>query len=260
MFDYDNDGDLDIFASNFVEGEVDVIDGFKEKRAWNGTTYTGPALYKNDGKGFFKNLGEKAGFVPASIMGAQFIDMDLDGDEDVFLGPGSHPLRNMQPLFVYRNNGNDTFSNVTPHEDPIYMGKFHGMAFADMDRDGDPDIVVNNGGIHLSDRFRDMVLENQTEGKNWLHLRLKGKSANASAIGARITMEFGDRKILQEVSAGEGFSSTNSPYLVFGLGDAKQADKVSIQWMNGVVQELGALAANQALVIEEGSETPVRIY
>ena len=73
-------------------------------------------------------------------------------------------------------------------------------------------------------------------------------------------MEFGEQKILQEVSAGEGFSSTNTPYLVFGLGDAKQADKVSIQWMNGVVQEVGALAANQALVIEEGSETPVRIY
>ena len=188
------------------------------------------------------------------------MDMDLDGDLDVFLGPGSHPLRDMQPLFVYRNNGNDTFTNVTPHNDPLYVGKFHGMAFADMDRDGDPDMLVNNGGIQLNDRFRDLVLENQTEGKNWLHLKLKGKSANSSAIGARITVEYGGKKLLQEVSAGEGFSSTNTPYLVFGLGEAIQADKVRIEWMSGVVQHLGSVAANQALFVEEGTKTPVRVY
>ena len=153
MFDFDNDGDLDIFATNFVEGDLPVLKGYQEKRRWSAPSYLGPALYKNDGKGFFENIGEKAGFVPASIMGAQFVDMDLDGDQDVFLGPGSHPLRNMQPLFVYRNNGDETFTNVTPLDDPRYVGKFHGMAHADMDRDGDPDMIVNNGGIQLNDRF-----------------------------------------------------------------------------------------------------------
>jgi len=260
MFDYDNDGDLDIFASNFVEGDLAVLDGYITEREWVGTLYGGPALYKNDGKGFFKNIGKSAGFVPASVMGAQFVDMDLDGDQDVFLGPGSHPLRDMQPLFVYRNNGDDTFTNVTPHDDPRYVGKFHGMAFADMDRDGDPDMIVNNGGIQLNDRFRDLVLENQTTGKQWIHIRLKGTKSNAGGIGARVTVEYGGKQLLQEVSAGEGFSSTNTPYLVFGLNDATQADSVRIEWMSGKVQTLGPIAANQGVIIEEGKETPTRIY
>ncbi|MDP6947282.1 MAG: CRTAC1 family protein, partial [Myxococcota bacterium] len=231
MFDYDNDGDLDILATNFVEGDLEVLDGFQVVRKWDGTIYGGPALYKNDGSGHFTNIAQAAGFVPASIMGAQFVDMDLDGDLDVILGPGSHPLWNMQPLFMYRNNGNDTFTNVTPLDQPEYFGKFHGTAFADMDRDGDPDVIVNNGGIQLNDRFRDLVLENTTEGKNWLHVKLVGTKANRSGVGSRITARFGDRQLLQEVSAGEGFSSTNTPYLIFGLGDAPKVDSLVIDWM-----------------------------
>ena len=260
MFDYDNDGDLDILASNFVEGDLAVLDGYQHKREWKGPRYGGPALYKNDGTGNFTNIGESAGFVPASIMGAQFVDMDLDGDQDVLLGSGSHPLRDMQPLFVYRNNGDDTFTNVTPLDDPRYVGKFHGMAFADMDRDGDPDMIINNGGIQLNDRFQDLVLENTTTGKNWIHIRLEGTTANRGGIGARVTAEFNNKKLLQEVSAGEGFSSTNTPYLVFGLGDAKSVQNITVEWMSGVKQTTGPLAANQALLVKQGKSTLVRVY
>jgi hypothetical protein len=259
MFDFDNDGDLDIMASNFMEGDKAVLDGYRVKRSWEGT-YMGPALYKNDGKGNFKNIAEAAGFVPASIMGAQFIDFDLDGDMDVILGPGSHPLQDMQPLFIYQNEGNDRFINITPLDNPLYFGKFHGVAFADFDRDGDPDLYVNNGGITLSDRWRDLVLENKTEGQNWVHIRLEGTTANRSGVGARLLGEFGGKKLLQEVSAGEGFSSTNTPYLVFGLGVAKTMEKLTIHWPGGEPQVLENLAANQALLIKQGDATPRRIY
>jgi hypothetical protein len=260
MFDFDNDGDLDILATNFVEGELEVLEGFQKAQAWQGALYGGPALYKNDGTGHFENIGDKAGFVPASIMGAQFVDMDLDGDQDVILGPGSHPVWNAQPLFVYRNNGDDSFTNITPLDVPEYFGKFHGMAFADFDRDGDPDVIVNNGGIHLNDRFRDLVLENTTTNQSWLHVKLVGTKANSGGVGSRITVRFGDRQLLQEVSAGEGFSSTNTPYLVFGLGSATQVDSLTIGWLGGEAQVLGPIAANQALIVTQGDPNPKRVY
>jgi hypothetical protein len=259
MFDYDGDGDLDILAANFVEGDAQVLAGYQKERKWEGL-YWGPALYKNDGTGNFVNVAPTAGFIPASVMGAQFIDYDLDGDMDVILGPGSHPLKDMQPLFIYRNEGGDKFTNVTPLDDPLFFGKFHGMAFVDHDRDGDPDLYVNNGGILLSDRWRDLFLENTTEGMHWLHVKLVGTTANRSAVGARITATFGDRKMLQEVSAGEGFSSTNTPYLIFGLGQSATVDRLQVEWPGGETEVMTNLAADQAIVVTQGTPEPRRVY
>jgi hypothetical protein len=259
MFDYDNDGDLDILASNFARSEERVVKGMLEKLPWE-MGYHGAALYKNDGTGFFTNIAEKVDFLPASIMGAQFVDFELDGDLDVVLGPGSHPLSFMQPALFYRNDGNDTFTLITPLDDPHFYGKFHGIAFADMDRDGDPDLIMNNGGVMLSDRWRDLVLENTTTGAHWVHLMFKGTESNRSAIGARVTVEVGDKKLMQEVAAGQGFSSTNSPYLIFGLAEHDATGPITVRWPSGTVQKIPPLAADQALVITEGSDTYRRVY
>ena len=259
MFDYDNDGDMDILATTFTEYEGHLIRGFEQKLPHR-RTYVGPALYKNDGTGHFQNVTESAGFLPAGYMGAGYLDFDLDGDLDVVLGPGSHPLPYMQPLMFYRNDGGDKFTNITPLDDPDFYGKFHGMAFADVDRDGDPDFYVNNGGVLLSDRFRDLFLENQTKGATWLHLGLTGTESNRSAIGARVEVHVGERKLVQEVAAGQGFSSTNSPYLIFGLGTAPSVDKVQIRWPSGKVQTLPSLTAGQAIIVTEGSKSLRRIY
>ena len=259
MFDHDNDGDLDILAANFVENPNDVLAGFLEVKP-HGAQYAASALFDNDGTGKFENITAKTGFVPASIMGAIYIDYDLDGFEDVVLGPGRHALENAQPLFVYRNNGDDTFTNVTPLDDPHFFGKFHGMSFVDWDRDGDPDLYVNNGGVLLSDRWRDMFLRNETTGKRWLHLRLVGTRSNRSAIGARIRVYVGDRVLTRVVAAGQGFSSTVTPYVVFGLDQAEQADRVEIRWPNGHTQRLPAIAADQALVVTEDEADLKRIY
>jgi len=259
MFDYDNDGDLDIFAANFVENPDHVLEGFQKPRDRDGL-YKAAALYQNDGEGRFKDVGAEVGFIPASIMGATYLDFDLDGDLDVVQGPGRHALENAQPLFIYRNDGGTRFTNITPLDNPHFFGKFHGMASADLDRDGDPELYVNNGGVLLSDRWRDMVLENTTQGKRWIHLRLEGTKSNRSAIGSRVTVRVGERTLMQEVAAGQGFSSTNSPYLIFGLDEAPQVDGVTIRWTNGDVQELPALAADQALVVKEGSPDLRRVY
>lgn len=267
MFDYDNDGDLDIVACNFAMSGKKFLGGFgsfpvesflEPKEAKD--AFLPSALYQNDGAGNFKNISIAAGIVPSSVMGGQFMDIELDGDLDIVFGPGSHPLENMQPLFVYRNDGNDHFTNITPLDDPRYYGKLHGMAFADVDRDGDADLYVNNGGVLLSDRWRDLFLENKTEGAHWLHLKLEGTTSNRSAIGARVQVHVGDRTLTQEVAAGQGFGSSNSPYLIFGLGSADEVTKVSITWPSKQTQTLSALAADQALVVTEGQDALRRVY
>jgi len=259
MFDYDNDGDMDIFATNFARPEQDVIKNLQNPMPFEKGFYPS-SLYKNDGTGHFVNVGEEAGFQPASIMGAQFIDFELDGDLDVVLGPGSHPLQHMQPLLFYRNDGNDRFTNITDFSNPYFYGKFHGTAFADIDRDGDPDLFVNNGGVMLSDRWRDLFLENTTTDANWLHIRPVGKTSNKSAIGAKVQVQVGERTLYQDVRAGQGFSSTNSPYLIFGLGKEKASGPIQITWPSGETQTVPALEANQALVVTEGEDTLRRVY
>ena len=79
-------------------------------------------------------------------------------------------------------------------------------------------------------------------------------------MGSRITAHYAGRKLLQEVSAGEGFSSTNTPYLIFGLDTATRVDSLVIEWLGGERQTLGPFAANQALVITQGQDTTKRIY
>ena len=263
MFDPDLDGDLDILAASFSAPEARVVQSLMVDLPPKGGVQPS-ALYLNDGSGNFKNVAVEAGFQAASIMGATYVDWDLDGDPDVVLGPGSHPLLNMQPLMLYRNDGVrdgiPRFTLVTDLDDPHWYGKFHGMAFGDPDHDGDPDMMANNGGVMLSDRFIDLYLENQTTGAHWLHLRLKGTKSNASAIGARIEVDVGDRTLTQEVAAGQGFSSTMTPYLIFGLGEAEQADAVRIKWPTGETRTLPALAADQAIEVTEGTETLRRVY
>ena len=267
-FDFDNDGDLDIFAANFAIASGLFSGGFGdfppehfERAVPSKGNFVPSAVYRNDGTGHFTNDADALGLTPVSVMGAQFLDFDLDGDLDPVLGPGSHPLKNMQPLLVYRNDGGERFVNVTPLSDPRYYGKFHGMAVVDHDRDGDPDLYVNNGGVMLSDHWRDLFLVNTTRGRHWLHLRLIGTTSNRSAIGARVTVTWGGgRKLAQEVAAGQGFGATNSPYLMFGLGDATEVESVSIRWPSGTTQALPVLSADQALVVTEGSDKLRRVY
>jgi hypothetical protein len=261
-WDYDLDGDLDILATNFARPEDQVLRSFVEP-LFPAEGFQPVSLWQNDGTGHFVDVAGKAGIKPLSIMGAMFVDWDLDGDPDLVLGPGSHPLPQMQPLFFYRNDGPEKFTLLTDFSNPAYFGKFHGMAFTDVDRDGDPDLYVTNGGILLSDRWRDLFLENTTSGKHWLHLHLFGTTSNRSAVGARVEVPVGGRTLVQEVAVGQGFSSTNTPYLIFGMGDSAATDegkKITIRWPSGLVQELPRLAADQAIEVTEGSGTLRRVY
>ena len=238
--DYDLDGSLDIFKTHFAD-DTNV-------------------LYRNDGKGNFDDVTIRAGIGVETryvAWGTGVVDLDNDGFPDLFVATGSvypeverrlpaYPFRT--PRLVFRNLGDGRFeelleeagSGVTaPHAS-------RGCAFGDFDNDGDMDILVMNMNEPPS------LLRNDVSGKNhWLKVQLVGVKSNRSAIGSRVTAQYGNRRQAQEVTAQASFYSANDRRLHFGLGTEATVD-LTVRWTNGTTQAFPKVAADQLVVIREG--------
>jgi hypothetical protein len=239
--DYDLDGSLDIFKTHFAD-DTNV-------------------LYHNDGKGNFDDVTTRSGLgVETRYVGwgAGIVDLDNDGNPDLFVATGSvypevekrlpaYPFRT--PRLVFRSLGDGRFEELieeagsgisAPHAS-------RGCAFGDFDNDGDMDILVSNMNEPPS------LLRNDVSGKNhWLKVLLVGVQTNRSAIGTRVTARYGSRRQAQEVSAQSSFYSTNDRRLHFGLGNESSAD-LTIRWTNGATETIPNVAADQLVVIREGA-------
>jgi len=239
--DYDLDGNLDIFKTHFAD-DTNV-------------------LYHNDGKGNFDDVTTRSGLgVETRYVGwgAGVVDLDNDGNPDLFVATGSvypevekrlpaYPFRT--PRLVFRSLGDGRFEELieeagsgisAPHAS-------RGCAFGDFDNDGDMDILVSNMNEPPS------LLRNDVTGKNhWLKVLLVGVQTNRSAIGSRVTARYGSRRQAQEVSAQSSFYSTNDRRLHFGLGTESSAD-LTIRWTNGATEAIPKVAADQLVVILEGA-------
>ena len=120
------------------------------------------------------------------------------------------------------------------------------MTLRDFDDDGDIDVLVVNMGEPPS------LLRNDVSGGNhWLKFKLVGTKSNRSAIGARVTCEYGGKRQVQEVMSQSSFYSSNDPRLHFGLGAAVTAD-VKVRWPSGLVQTFEKVAADRIVTITEG--------
>jgi enediyne biosynthesis protein E4 len=97
-----------------------------------------------------------------------------------------------------------------------------------------------------------LVYRNTVEvANNWVQLRLEGTRSNRSAIGADVTVDFGDARQRQTITGGMGFASQNDRRLHFGLGDARRVDRVEIRWPSGELQTLRNLRVNELHTIQE---------
>jgi hypothetical protein len=122
-----------------------------------------------------------------------------------------------------------------------------GVAFGDFDNDGDLDILIVNLNEPPS------LLRNDMSGNHhWLKVLLIGKTSNRSAIGAQVIATYGARKQAQAVLAQSSYLSVNDRRLHYGLGSAESADLL-IRWPNGGQESIAGVAADQLVVIEEGS-------
>jgi enediyne biosynthesis protein E4 len=238
--DYDLDGRLDIFKTNFADDTAN--------------------LYRNVGKGNFEDATRAAGLGVENRFvswGAGMVDLDNNGLSDLFVVTGNvypnlekrapnYPLKS--PRLIFRNLGSGRFEELLDEGGPAVASPHvsRGCAFGDFDNDGDIDILIVNLNEPPS------LLRNDVSGTNsWLKVRLIGTKSNRSAIGARVTVNAGKALQTQEVMSQSSFLSANDFRLHFGLGEAKSAE-VRVRWPGGTWQDIGNIAANQLLTVKEG--------
>jgi hypothetical protein len=240
--DYDRDGWLDIFKTNF-----------------SGDTST---LYHNAGNGVFDDLTFKAGVGMSTRWlgwGCGFVDVDNDGWPDIFLVNG-HVYPEVEKLsteagysqrkVLYRNLQNGKFEDVSARAGPAVMevAPARGCAFGDYNNDGAIDILINT--VNAVPELLKCECGNRN---NWITIKAIGVKSNRSAIGARIKCSTQDGSQIDEVRSGGSYYSQGDLRVHFGLGKQDRINRLEIRWPSGQVDSINALAANQFVTIREGS-------
>jgi hypothetical protein len=190
-------------------------------------------------------------------MGANFGDVDNDGYLDIYLGTGSPSYASLVPNVLLRNQEGKSFVDVTASSGTGELHKGHGVAFADLDNDGDEDIITSIGGAQPGDSHAFRLFENPGNGNSWISLKLVGVKANRAAIGARIKVTVkngaeGIRSIYRTVGSGGSFGASPLQQHI-GLGEAAQIVSIEIWWPggSGMPQIFTGVGTNQFLEVRE---------
>jgi hypothetical protein len=257
-FDFDNDGWEDLYAASNAGFAKDRVDDICRLYLGKPTVSERPRLYHNEHNGKFVDVAPKMGADRALFsMSANFGDVDNDGWLDFMLGTGSPDLRALLPKKMFRNDGGKKFQDVTSSAGIGNLQKGHGIAFADVDEDGDQDVFQVLGGGYSGDVYPHVFYENPGHGHHWITMRLKGVKANRCAIGARIEVRIdepgtGERSVFVKVGHGASFGSS-SLQAEIGLGDATKIVYAEIRWPgSGTVQRLEKLPLDKIVNVTEG--------
>jgi hypothetical protein len=216
------------------------------------------ALYHNNHDGTFTDVSRAAGLarvVPS--MGANFGDLDNDGFLDMFLGTGTPSFGALMPDIMLRNDRGKHFQDVTTATGTGQLQKGHGIAFADIDNDGDEDVILNSGGAVPGDNYGESLFENPgVPGRHWISLRLVGVKTNRAAIGAKIRVVLahdssGSSLRYREVTSGGSFGA-NSLRQHIGIGEAPSIERLEIEWpVSHTTQVFRNVPVDSYLVIRE---------
>jgi enediyne biosynthesis protein E4 len=240
--DYDGDGRLDIFKTNFSDDTS--------------------TLYHNNGNGTFSDLTFQSGvgINPQDLgWGTMFMDIDNDGWPDLLVANG-HVYPEVddgklgstyrEPRIVYHNLGNGKFQDISKTSGPgiTVAAPSRGLAIGDLWNDGRLEAVVNNMNDHP------MVLVNQAKNANhWLGVRLVGVQSNRDGIGARVKVNAGERIWVDEVRSGSSYDSNNDLRLHFGLGQRSKVEWIEVRWPTGRTETFEGGDADHLLTLREGS-------
>ena len=214
-------------------------------------------LYKNMRDGTFKNVTKEVGLDHVYMpMGANFGDIDNDGFLDIYMGMGNPSYASMTPHVLLRNKEGKSFVDVTAASGTGELHKGHGVAFADMDNDGDEDILTVTGGAIPGDAHAFRFFQNPGSGNDWINVKLVGVRSNRAAIGARIKVTVenagkGQRDIYRTVSSGGSFGASPLQQHI-GLGKAARIVNLEIWWPSSDTrQNFSDVAKNQFIEIKE---------
>jgi hypothetical protein len=219
------------------------------------------SLYWTDSGEVFLDESPRSGVGPTSLLdltfGVLFFDADLDGRMDLLLANGhveptvqavQQDVAYRQAPALYWNAGDARFSLLGARSGDLSAPLVaRGAAYADLEGDGDLDVVlVENGGPAR-------VYLNPTDAPaKSVRIRLEGAAAsNRDAVGARVTASVGDRSLTQQVSGGQSYLSASEKTLTFGLGDAAKIDRLEIRWPDGATQVLTDVPGGARLTIRQ---------
>jgi len=232
----------------------------------------------------FSEIGQLAGVDATDwSWSTLFCDLDNDGWKDIFISNGiwrrpndldylrfisdrkvqqnASDLELVEKMpsgavanYAYRNKDDLTFEKVSEKWGLDKVGCANGAAYADLDNDGDLDLITNNLNAPAS------VFENKTNAKlqrNYLKIKLQDKqSENVFGVGARVQVYAGRQVQTQELYATRGFQSSSEPVLTFGLNKISAVDSVVVRWNEGGIQSLKNIKSNQSLIIEKVNKIP----
>jgi enediyne biosynthesis protein E4 len=249
--DFDNDGDEDLFITELV-GQ-------------------GDDLYVNDGSGVFEDRSARAGIrlpsLPFTGFGAGWIDIDNDGWLDLVTVNGAvtqnvealarnEPFSLQQRKQVFRNLANPSagsgkaaqFEDATKAAGAVFQipEVSRGLAFGDVDNDGDVDMVVGNDSGPLQ-----LLINNVGNRRHWVGLRLL--TGRRDAIGARVAVTAGNgRTIWRRAHTDGSYASARDPRVVVGLGDSQSPVKVRVIWPDGKSETFDGVVIDRYSTLEQG--------
>ncbi len=243
----------------------------------------------NQGKSF-SEIGQFSGVSSTDWSWASlFSDLDNDGYKDLFITNGikrdytnmdfmnyavqekmnenktgvemaiTDLLENMpatiEENYTYHNNGDLTFTKVNAEWGLNQKSLSNGAAYADLDNDGDMDLIVNN-----TDEYPFIYRNNSNihTTNNYLKIKLKGVGKNTFGIGAKVILNAGNQTQTQEMMPTRGFQSSIDYNLVFGLGKAEQVDGITIIWPDSKVQYLSNVQINQTITLKQEDSKEIR--
>jgi len=244
--DYNGDGRLDIFKTNFSDDTA--------------------TLYRNNGDGTFDDVTFAAGlglYTKYLGWGTMFLDVDNDGWPDLLLVNGHvYPEVDRQhlgsdyqePRILYHNKGNGTFEDISANAGPgITAAKSgRGLAVGDLWNDGRMSAVVSNMNAPVS------LLVNQIKsGNHWIGIKIIGTKSNRDGIGAKIRVKAGERVLVDEVRSGSSYDSNNDIRVHFGLGRVEKVDWVEVRWPSGLTERFSNVRIDAIQEVKEGTGAAV---
>ncbi len=254
FFDFDNDGDLDLLAtySHHYRPIRTVAAYYLEGKVEDGSQ----RLYENDGTGRFTDVAEARGMRrPLVASGLNFGDVDADGSPDVYVATGAHDLAALFPNVLLL--GGERFRDATFAAGVGHLQKGNGVAFGDLDDDGDLDLVCQTGGYFEDDAFADVCFENPGHGRHWLAVELRGVRNNRFGVGARVRARVVDadgseRDVFATIGPGASLGC-NPMRSYLGLGDAASLRFVEVRWPGaGEPQRIEGIAMDGVVRVTEG--------